>query len=349
VAVVAAAMAMMQASLGATKVVILVGAGLMGSVLIKNNKLMDFVGDISKVFSKHLKEDGQRSDGGSNESSALAQQVQRLTKELYNLSSTSRTVTVVQSGGSGGGVSITSLILPAAVVGTISYGYMWWRGLSVGDFMYVTRKGLNNAVAGVGKQLEHVSAALSSTRKHMNQRLDNVSNKLDDSVVITALIRDQVEEVKGSVGRSIYEIENVNMKMEGLGLKIDEVQESQQIATQGIFLLVQWVKHLNLVAPAQNPELAQNFNSWYLKASKLDKSGLIAPPQGLKEFFTPSLESEPDSSTFNAKVESNSRPGGLNLPSPSGLSTPARTQSASMVTRRWSSGVPNFTGIAGLS
>lgn len=216
--------------------------------------------------------------------------------------------------------------------------------------MYVTKKGLNNAVAGVGKQLDHVSAALSSTRKHMNQRLDNVSNKLDDSVVITALIRDQVEEVKGSVGRSIYEIENVNMKMEGLGLKIDEVQESQQIATQGIFLLVQWVKQLNLVAPTQNPELAQNFNSWYLKATKLDKSGLIAPPQGLKDFFTPSLESAPDSSSiFNPKVESNSRHGGLNLPSPGGLSTPARTQSASMVTRRWSSGVPNVSGIAGIS
>lgn len=29
------------------------------------------------------------------------------------------------------------------------------------------------------------------------------------------------------VERSIYEIENVNCKMEGLGLKIDEVQESQ--------------------------------------------------------------------------------------------------------------------------
>lgn len=48
---VAAAMAMVQAGLGATKVVVLVGAGLMGSVLIKNNKLMDFVGDISKVSS----------------------------------------------------------------------------------------------------------------------------------------------------------------------------------------------------------------------------------------------------------------------------------------------------------
>lgn len=39
----------MQASLGATRFVILVGAGLAGSVLIKNNKLGDFLGDLSRV------------------------------------------------------------------------------------------------------------------------------------------------------------------------------------------------------------------------------------------------------------------------------------------------------------
>lgn len=45
---VAAAMAM-QASLGVTRFVILVSAGLAGSVLIKNNKLGDFIGDLTKV------------------------------------------------------------------------------------------------------------------------------------------------------------------------------------------------------------------------------------------------------------------------------------------------------------
>jgi len=36
-------------SLGATKFVVLVGAGLAGSVLIKNNKVFEFFGDLSKV------------------------------------------------------------------------------------------------------------------------------------------------------------------------------------------------------------------------------------------------------------------------------------------------------------
>lgn len=118
------------------------------------------------MLTKHLKDDGHKGDGGANDA-ALTLQVRRLTQELHNLASSSRTVTVVQIG-SGSGTSITSFILPAAVVGGVSYAYMWWKGCSFSDIMYVTRKGMNNAVAGVGKQLEHVSAALASTRKHMN-------------------------------------------------------------------------------------------------------------------------------------------------------------------------------------
>jgi hypothetical protein len=318
---------------------------------------MDFVGDLSKVLSKHWKEDGQKREGGGNDA-ALSLQVQRLTQELYKLASSSRTVTVVQAG-SGSGMSITSFILPAAVVGTVSYGYMWWRGFSFGDVMYVTRKGMNNAVSGVGKQLEHVSAALSSTRKHMNQRLDSVNSKLDDSVVITGLIKDQVEEVKGTVGRSIHEIEDVNRKMEGLGLKIDEVQDSQNFANQGIFLLIEWVHRLNLVAPAQNPELAQSFNSWYLKANNLERttsSPAAIAPAGLKQFFSQALESAPTATNLAERTPARnigeSRPPGLNLPSPGGLGlqhTPTRTMSASMVSRRWSSGLSSFSGITGIS
>ena len=38
-----------QATLGVTKFVILVSAGLAGSVLIKNNKLGELIGDLTKV------------------------------------------------------------------------------------------------------------------------------------------------------------------------------------------------------------------------------------------------------------------------------------------------------------
>ncbi|KAG0588628.1 hypothetical protein KC19_2G257300 [Ceratodon purpureus] len=356
----------MQASLGATKFVILCSAGLAGSVLIKNNKLGDFIGDLSKVLSKHLRE-GDDGEAGSNDA-ALSQQVKRLAQELRMLASSSRTVTVVQAG-NGSGVSFTTFVLPAAVVGAVGYGYMKWKGFSFSSIMYVTKKGLNTAVEQMGKQLDHVSAALSSTRKHMNQRLDTVNGKLDESIVMTGLIRDQVEEVKSTVGRSIYEIDNVSQKMGGLGLKIDEIQESQTFANQGIFLLVEWV-HRQF--PNQHPELAQSFKSWYLKASSMDKDsafpGLITSP-GLKQFFSQPLESQPSvpqpllpPSNFceRAPVRNmgESRPPGLNMPSPGlGLSANAsiglpRTSSSSILSRvnMWgNSGLAGFTGTTGMS
>jgi hypothetical protein len=324
-------------------------------------------------LSKHLREGEEREGEGASDT-ALSLQVKRLAQELRSLASSSRTVTVVQ-GGNGSGVSFTTFVLPAAVVGAVGYGYMKWKGFSFGDVMYVTRRGMNSAVEQMGKQLEHVSAALSSTRKHVNQRLDTVSGKLDDSVAMTGLIKDQVEEVKSTVGRSIYEIGNVNQKMEGLGLKIDEIQESQSFANQGIYLLIEWV-HRQF--PNQHPELAQGFNSWYLKASNPDKGsafpGLITSP-GLKQFFSAPLESPPlvssqplasqpllHSSTFPERTHvrniGESRPPGLNMPSPgfglsgnpsSGL---ARTSSSSILYRAnlWgSSGLSGLTGNTGMS
>lgn len=321
-----------------------------------------------QVLSKHLREGEEREGGGSNEA-ALSLQVKRLAQELRSLASSSRSVTVVQAGNSGSGVSFTTFVLPAAVVGAVSYGYMKWKGFSFGDIMYVTRKGMTSAVDQMGKQLEHVTAALSSTRKGMNQRLDTVNSKLDDSVVMTGLIKDQVEQVKGTVGRSIYEIENVNQKMEGLGMKIDEIHDSQSFANQGIFLLIEWV-HRQF--PNQHPELAQNFNSWYLKASNLEKGsafpGLITSP-GLKQFFSQPLEPPPSASqpllpstNFperpSVRNSGESRPPGLNLPSPGlGLSgnpssSIARTLSASMISRssfRGSSGLSSLSGNLGMS
>lgn len=324
-----------------------------------------------QVLSKHLRE-GEDGEGGSNDA-ALSLQVKRLAQELRLLASSSRTVTVVQAG-NGSGVSFATFVLPAAVIGTVGYGYMWWKGLSFSSIMYVTKRGLNTAVEQMGKQLDHVSAALSSTRKHMNQRLDTVSGKLDDSIVMTGFIKDQVEQVKGTVGRSIYEIENVNQKMEGLGLKIDEIQESQSFANQGIYLLIEWV-HRQF--PNQHPELAESFNSWYLKASSLEKGsafpGLITSP-GLKQFLPEPLESQPlvsqplasqpllPPSNFPERAPvrniGESRPPGLNMPSPGlGLSgNPStglpRTSSSGILYRAnlWgNSGLSGLTGNIGTS
>lgn len=320
---------------------------------------------ILQVLSKHLKEEGGKGEGGSDYAAALTVQVQRLSQELRQLASSSRTVTVVNSGSGSGSTSFVSLIVPAAVAGAAGYGYLWWRGFSFGDVMYVTRKSMTNAVAGVGKQLEHVSAALSSTKRHLNQRLDGVTSKLDDSVVITGLIQNQVEEVKNEVERSVFEIESVQRQIEGLEVKIDEVQGSQMFANQGITLLIKWVQDLNLISN-QHPELAQSFNSWYLNAgSNLERtasSPASIASTGLKElqFFSQALESRGSSGVANTTADitpvksfGESKPG-LGL---AGNSTPnlgvSRTFSTSMISRlsfnKFQAGLGGLAGSRGLS
>nr|GEW78034.1 lipoyl synthase [Tanacetum cinerariifolium] len=68
----------------------------------------------------------------------------------------SRQITVL-NGGSG---TATSLVVPAAALGAVGYGYMRWKGLSFSDLMYVTKQNMTNAVSNLTKHLEQVSHAV---------------------------------------------------------------------------------------------------------------------------------------------------------------------------------------------
>lgn len=258
----------------------------------------------SQVLSKHLKDDGDGRGEAGNEAALIAQ-VRYLSQQFHMLTTSPGSVTVVHTG-SNTGSTFTSFVIPAAVVGAAGYGYMWWRGFSWGDVMYVTRKNMNNAVAGVGKQLEHVSAALQSTKRHLTQRLDSVTRTLDDSVAMTGLIKDQVYEVKGEVERSVYEIETVQRQIEGLEVKMDAVTEKQNFANQGIMILIRCVDRLNLLN-GQQPELVQGFQSWMLNAGTLERtssSPTVCGTPGLKElqFFSQVLEPKSPSVASTAEI-----------------------------------------------
>ncbi|KAI3760151.1 hypothetical protein L1987_50542 [Smallanthus sonchifolius] len=54
-------------------------------------------------------------------------------------------------------IDVTSLVVQAAALGTLDYGYMWWKGLSFSDLMYVTKSNITNAVSNLKNSLEQVS------------------------------------------------------------------------------------------------------------------------------------------------------------------------------------------------
>lgn len=199
-----------------------------------------------QVVTKHLSEE----DGSGGENSALAAQVQRLTQELRYLASSPRNVTVVNGGSS---TNYSSLILPAATIGIVGYGYIKWKGLKWTDFMYVTRKHMTNAVASVSKQLETVSTALQATKRQLTAKLEGVTKSLDDSMILQGLIRNQVTEVQSEVVRANGEIGEVQRLVLGLEGKIDEVQANQEIANQGIVLLCRYASQPPRLSPNSCP------------------------------------------------------------------------------------------------
>ncbi|GMP58219.1 hypothetical protein CsSME_00021961 [Camellia sinensis var. sinensis] len=93
--------------------------------------------------------------------------VRRLAMEVRQLASV-RQITVL-NGNSGQIGNMTSFIVPAAAVGALCYGCMWWKGLTFSDLMYVTKRNMENAVSNLTKHLESVSEALAATKRHLTQ------------------------------------------------------------------------------------------------------------------------------------------------------------------------------------
>ncbi|KAH8937622.1 hypothetical protein BDL97_16G037700 [Sphagnum fallax] len=285
-----------------SKVILLVGAGATGTVVLRNSKVSEILNDVSQVLSKHLKEDGDGSSSGGDgrETRALVAQVNQLTQELRHLANASRPITVVNgtSSSSPSWTNLSSLMMPVVVVGAVGYAYMWWRGFQWTNIMYVTRKHMSNAVATVSKQLEQVSAALQATKRQLTAKLEGVSKTLNDSVEVQGLIKAQVTEVQGEVERATVEIEEVQRLVQGLEVKIDEVQGKQDFANQGIILLCRFVSSLEMF---RQPELLQSYHSWTpnrghhaaleRSASTPGAAAAAIPAAGLKElqYFSETL------------------------------------------------------------
>ncbi|KAH7570150.1 hypothetical protein JRO89_XS05G0058700 [Xanthoceras sorbifolium] len=186
----------MQTGMSFSRIFMLAGAGYTGTILVKNGKLSDVLGELQSLL-KGLEKSGEQ-DGESDLSDAVAAQVRRLAMEVRQLAS-SRQITVL-NGHSGGGANATSLIIPAATLGALGYGYMWWKGLSFSDLMYVTKKSMAAAVSNLTKHLEHVTDALSLAKKHLTQRILDLTDKVEKQNVLSKDIKKNVSKYPSVLG-----------------------------------------------------------------------------------------------------------------------------------------------------
>ncbi|XP_022726874.1 uncharacterized protein LOC111282863 isoform X2 [Durio zibethinus] len=199
----------MQTGVGLSKILILVGAGYTGTILLNNGKLSDILGQLQSLV-KGLEKSGEQSD----DSDAILAQVRRLSTEIRQLASV-RQITVL-NGDSGG--KLTSLVIPAATLGALGYGYMWWKGISFSDLFWVTKRNMAMAVENLTKHLDSVSDALSAAKKHLTQRIQNLDDKMETQKEISKGIQESVEEARMNLSNIEYDLDALQRMISGLDL-----------------------------------------------------------------------------------------------------------------------------------
>nr|ACU18741.1 unknown [Glycine max] len=182
----------MALSLG--KLVILVSAGIAGSVIAKEGRLPDVSGLASgafKVVLRQLKSDDPAPTVKKQpHNDALLAQVNSLRQELQLLAR-DRSITIVNASGTGGRKYITVIVI--VVVG---YGYVWWKGWKLPDLMFATRRGLSDACTSIGNQMGKLYESIGDTKKKLSARINGLDKNLEECAAITESTREDISVIQ---------------------------------------------------------------------------------------------------------------------------------------------------------
>ncbi|GER27147.1 hypothetical protein STAS_02835 [Striga asiatica] len=285
------------------KLTIIVGAGLVGSVLAKEGRISnvsDFFSGALKIVFKQLKQDDSAASSSKPRNDLLVQQVNSIRQELQLLAS-NRSVTIVTGDRSASGKYGVLVI----VVG-VGYGYIWWKGWRLSDMMFATRRGLNDACSSVAKQLEN------ATRKHLSSRIDRVDCKIDECADNTAATKEEVSELRGDVKLIGSDVQSVQY----VETKISRIEGRQNEMNFGVGKLVTFVRNLeNSRSTEQIEGTASSSARPALELPQVSPLRAVSlPPDMLLE--PPSPSNKANGSSRNKLSPSNSSKGKV---SPSGL------------------------------
>uniref|UniRef100_A0A3Q7GHI7 DUF1664 domain-containing protein n=1 Tax=Solanum lycopersicum TaxID=4081 RepID=A0A3Q7GHI7_SOLLC len=232
--------------------------GIVGSVLAKEGRLpdvSDFFSGAFKIALRQIRQDKSTSSTPKPRNDSLLQQVNSLRQELQLLAS-NRSVTIVTSSGSGS--SRYTIIIVVVVMG---YGYIWWKGWKLPEFMFATRRSLSDACGSVSKQLESVYTSISATKRHLASRIDRVDTKIDDCVDNTAATRDEVSEIRGKVRTFGEDVQSVHLVVQSLETKISRIEGRQNETNYGVGKLLSFVRSIETRRPKEQIEAPPSSSS----------------------------------------------------------------------------------------
>ncbi|WCJ26174.1 hypothetical protein M5689_008012 [Euphorbia peplus] len=221
------------------KLGILVGAGILGSVLMKEGRLPsvpDMVSGAFKFGLKQIRRDDSTSVRKPHDS--LMAQVDSLREELQILVS-GGSVTIINA--SQRGASKYGIIV---VVVTVGYGYVWWKGWKLPDMMFATRRSLSDACTSIGHQLENVYTSIRTTRRELSSNIDRVDSNLNEVASLTANTQEKVTELLEDSEKIGYDVRFVRDAVETLELKISRIEGKQDLTNLGVKKLVGYVNEM---------------------------------------------------------------------------------------------------------
>ncbi|CDY16212.1 BnaA09g29460D [Brassica napus] len=210
----------MQAGVSLSRILILAGAGYTGTIMMKNGKLSDILGELQSLV-KGM----ERSEGDYDDSDAVASQVRRLAMEVRQLAS-ARQITVMDGVS---GANLQALVVPAAVLGVLGYGYMWWKGLAFTDLMYVTKANMATAVANLTKNLEQVSVTLAAAKRHLTQKIQSMDDKVEKQIDLSKGVKNQVTLAREDINSLELDLASLNNLISGLDGKLDTLEYKQDV------------------------------------------------------------------------------------------------------------------------
>ncbi|WZZ16524.1 hypothetical protein YC2023_109613 [Brassica napus] len=203
------------------KLTVLIGAGLVGSVLAKDGSLPLVSSLVSGAFKIVFKQLKQEEPSKSRNDTALVAQVNSLRHELQLLAS-NRPITIVTTEGSGRKYGVI------IIIGVIGYGYVWWKGWKLPDFMFATRRSLSDACDNVGNQIDETD-----TKRELGSEVDRMDSTLDASSVIIKETGRQVTELRDGTANMKDEVRSVFEAVETLASKVCRIEGNQDLTLKG--------------------------------------------------------------------------------------------------------------------
>ncbi|KAL4638576.1 hypothetical protein ACB092_03G156800 [Castanea dentata] len=269
------------------KVAILLGAGIVGSILAQEGRMptvSDFVSGAIKIVLKKNRHDDSSSSVKKPRNDSLMAQVNSLREELQLLASNGP-ITIVTTGVRG--TTRYGVIIVVAVLG---YGYVWWKGWKLPDMMFATRRGLADACNSIAKQLETLYSSISATKRELSSRMNIMDSTLDECAAINSETQQEVSELRKRADFVGVDVINIHDAVQTLETKISRIEGKQDLTNEGVRRLCSYTWNL------QKSRTTESTQALPSSSSKLALEQPPSTPSSKSASLPPDISAEPLSS-----------------------------------------------------